>query len=206
MRFAGMILLALVGLGITGPTAATDQTPVTTIKDGILDEIKLYVAKLPGSTRVVIRPFSASDADLTVGDSKKDETKKMQVEAPGLLAEEFVVKLKDSGTFTDVAVLTSDAAVPADAILVSGKFIEMDPGSRAKRYFVGFGAGKSGVTVEGSVKGPDGAMLATFKQRRIGVMGVAGGDSMGKLRSDAKNIAEDIAKFLSAWATGKKLK
>ena len=68
-----------------------------------------------------------------------------------------------------------------DTLLVEGKFVEMDPGSRAKRYLVGFGAGKSGVTVEGSVKAPDGMLLATFKQRRIGVMGAAGGDSMGKL-------------------------
>ena len=70
----------------------------------------------------------------------------------------------------------------------------------------GFGAGKSGVTVEGSIKAPDGSLLANFKQRRIGVMGVAGGDSMGKLVSDTKDIAEDLAKFLSAWAKGNKLK
>jgi hypothetical protein len=37
-------------------------------------------------------------------------------------------------------------------------------------------------------------------------MGVAGGDSMKKLEGDTKNIGEDLAKFLSAWATGKKLK
>jgi hypothetical protein len=71
---------------------------------------------------------------------------------------------------------------------------------------VGFGAGKSGVTVEGAVKGADGAVIATFKQRRVGVMGVAGGDSMGKLISDTKSIAEDLAKFLNAWAKGAKLK
>jgi hypothetical protein len=82
----------------------------------------------------------------------------------------------------------------------------MDPGSQAKRYFVGFGAGKSGVTVDGSVKSSDGTVLATFQQRRVGVMGVAGGDSMEKLVSDTKAIGEDVAKFLNAWVTGKKLK
>ncbi len=60
--------------------------------------------------------------------------------------------------------------------------------------------------VEGSVKGPDGDVLATFEHRRIGVMGVAGGDSLGKLESDTKDIGEDIAKFLSAWAKSKSLK
>jgi hypothetical protein len=37
-------------------------------------------------------------------------------------------------------------------------------------------------------------------------MGVAGGDSLGKLTSDTKNLGEDLAKFLNTWATGKKLK
>ena len=71
--------------------------------------------------------------------------------APGVLADEFVAKLKPMGPFTDVAVQT-DGAAPADAIIVEGVFREMDPGSRAKRAFVGYGAGKSGVMVEGTVK------------------------------------------------------
>ena len=92
-----------------------------------------------------------------------------------------------------------------DALLIEGKFTELDPGSRAKRYLVGFGSGKSGVTVEGSVKAL-GALVASFEQRRIGVMGLGGGDSLGKLASDTRNIGEDLAKFLHAWATGKNLK
>ena len=48
--------------------------------------------------------------------------------------------------------------------------------------------------------------LATFQQRRVGVMGFAGGDSMEKMKADTNAIGDDIAKFLSAWATGKKLK
>jgi uncharacterized protein DUF4410 len=193
------MLIAAVALA-----AAAQGSPVQTVKGGILDEVKLYTAKLPSTTTVVIRPFSATDADLTEGD-KKDETKKMQPIAPGMLADQFVAKLKPMGPFSDVTVATSDA-VPPDAIVVEGKFKEMDPGSRAKRYLVGYGAGKSGVMVEGTVKSSDGTVLATFNQRRVGVMGVAGGDSMDKLRDDTKTIGEDLAKFLSAWANGKKLK
>ena len=159
----------------------------------------------PASKVVVIRPFSATDADIVNGE-KKEETRAMQVRAPNVLNESFVPKLKGLGPFTDVSVLAAGAMPPADAIVVEGKFTEMDPGSQAKRYFVGFGAGKSGVMVDGSVKSADGTVLATFQQRRVGVMGVAGGDSMEKLVSDTKAIGEDIAKFLNAWVTGKKLK
>jgi hypothetical protein len=175
------------------------------VKEGILDEIKLYADKLPSSTRVVIKPFSATDADIVNGE-KKEETKTMQADGPRILSERFVAKLKEFGPFADVSAVDSGSPAPDDALVVEGKFTELDPGSRAKRYFVGFGAGKSGVTVEGSVKTASGTLLATFQQRHIGVMGAAGGDSLGKLVSDTKSIGEDLAKFLSTWAKGKKLK
>jgi len=188
----------------TVPLGAEDR-PVRTIKDGIIDEAKLYAEKLPAATAVVIRPFSATDADITEGE-KKEETKKMQATGPKILGDRFVAKLKEFGPFSDVSFVEGDGAPPAGAIVVEGKFVELDPGSRAKRYFVGYGAGKSGVKVVGSMKSADGSMLASFEQRRVGVMGVGGGDSMDKLVGDTKSIGEDLAKFLSEWAKGKKLK
>jgi hypothetical protein len=184
-------------------TSAANRLPVRAANGGVLDEIKLYVNQ-PPSTRVVIRRFSASDADLVKGNNK-EETKTLQADGPRMLAERFATKLKEIGPFTQVTVLEPGEATPADALVVEGRFTELDPGSRAKRYWVGFGAGKSAVAVEGSVKSADGTLLATFQQRRIGVMGVYGGDSLGKLSSDSKSIGEDIAKFMSAWATGKNL-
>jgi hypothetical protein len=206
MRVLSAVLAATgICLGVWGQAdVAAQGSPVQVMKGGMLDEVKLFVQKLPSTRSVVMRPFSASDADITEGE-KKDETKKMQPIAPGILADEFVAKLKPMGPFTDVAVVTGDG-VPPDAIVVDGKFTEMDPGSRAKRAFVGYGAGKSGVKVQGTITSADGTVLATFEQRRVGVMGGMGGDSMDKLRSDAKSIGEDLAKFLSAWASGKKLK
>ena len=37
-------------------------------------------------------------------------------------------------------------------------------------------------------------------------MGMGGGDSLGKLMSDSRDIGEDIGKFLVKWAGGKDLK
>jgi hypothetical protein len=193
------------GVSRVTPTLHAQGSPVQTVKGGFVDELKLFVAKLPETKVVVMKPFSATDADITEGD-KKDETRAMQPLAPGVLSDEFIARLKSMGPFTDVSLLAEGATPPADAIVVEGKFKEMDPGSRAKRYFVGYGAGKSGVMVEGTIKKSDGTLLATFNQRRVGVMGVAGGDSMEKLRSDTKAIGEDMAKLLNAWGNGKKLK
>jgi len=200
-----LLAVLLTGVGGVWQTLAQERAPVSKVKDGILDEIQLYAAKLPSTTRVVMRPFSATDADIVTGD-KKDATKTMQADGARILGNRFVTKLKEFGPFTDVSVVGAEVTAPTGSLVVDGKFTELDPGSRAKRYFVGFGAGKSGVTVSGTVKTSDGMLLASFEQRRIGVMGAAGGDSLGKLAGDAESIGEDIAKFLSAWAKDKKLK
>jgi len=199
------ILLAVVAVaGVAAPTHSLAQgKPVRTVSDGIIDEAKLYAEKLPAATVVVIRPFSATDEDIVEGDKSKDETKKMQGEAPKLLADQFVMKLKGLGPFTDVSVLEGGAAAPAGALVVEGKFVEMDPGSQAKRIFVGYGAGKSGVKIVGTIKS-DGNLLAEIEQRRVGVM--SGRDSIKILQADTKAIGEDIAKFVSEWGKGKKLK
>jgi hypothetical protein len=186
------------------------QTPVKSIEDGVLDHIQLFVTALepaPTTLAVVMKPFDASLADLGTGgkDGKEDrqsEAKTMQNDGPRVLAERFVATLEKSGPFKSVRMLNSDEAVPDGALVIEGKFVTLDPGSRTKRYLAGFGAGKSSVKVVGSVKDSTGRTLATFDQRRIGAMGLGGGDSLGKMMSDARSIGEDIAKFLAKWARG----
>ena len=127
----------------------------------------------------------------------------MQKQGPRLLADRFAARLMELGPYTDVSVLEPGADVPPHAIVVDGRFTAIDPGSRAKRNWVGLGAGKSMVAVSGSVKSADGRLLATFAQKRLGVME---GDSVGTLSGDSGAIGADIAKFVSVWASGKKLK
>jgi hypothetical protein len=207
-------MFALCGLLTTVLTvAAAPQAAVKTIEDGALDRIELFVATLDmgGDRAVAIKPFDASSADLGTGgkegkESRQEEAKTMQNEGPRVLAERFSSALKEAGPFKDVRVLKPNETAPPNALVVEGKFVELNPGSRAKRYFAGFGAGKSSVKVVGTVKDGSGKTLASFEQRRVGAMGVGGGDSLGKLMSDSRSIGEDIAKFLSKWARGADLK
>jgi len=190
--------------------AASDK-PVKKIEEGLLDSIELYVAALPapGEHTIVVKPFATEKAELGTG-SKKDDDKKAQGQAeqlqqdgPKFLADALVAAIKEEGGFKGAQVGGDNAG--DDALIVEGEFTELDPGSRAKRYFVGFGAGKAAVAVAGTVKDAKGTLLANFKQRRVASMGVAGGDSVKKMTDDCKSIGEDIAKFLSARAKGKKL-
>jgi hypothetical protein len=204
MRNVAVGLLLLV-------SAAAAQGPVKTIEDGALDKIQLFVPKLERTdAAVVIMPFDAAGADLGTGskdgkDARQQEAQTMQNEGPRVLSERFVITLEKLGPFKTVRALKAAEPAPDAALIVEGKFLTIDPGSRTKRYFAGFGAGKSSVKVAGSIKDSTGRTLATFEQRRIGTMGVGGGDSLGKLMSDSRSIGDDIAKFLAKWARGEKL-
>jgi hypothetical protein len=202
----GLLAMVLTAAGVP-------QAPVNTIEDGVLDRIELFVAALdaPAGRTVVVKAFDASAADLGTGgkegkETRQEEAKTMQNEGPRVLAERLTAALTKTGPFKEVRLLKSDQSIPEGALVVEGKFIELNPGSRAKRYFAGFGAGKSSVKVAGTVKDSSGKTLASFEQRRVGAMGVGGGDSLGKLMSDSRSIGEDIAKFLTTWAKGESLK
>jgi hypothetical protein len=203
------IMLSIVALVLTQSPAT--RTPLKTIEGGVLDRIVLYASGLEGAPNltVTLKPFDATSAELGTGgergkDTRRQEAQTMQHEGPRVLAERFVATL-EKGPFKAVRVLTAEEAVPDGALVVEGMFVTLDPGSRTKRYFAGFGAGKSSVKVTGTVKDAQGQTLATFEQRRIGAMGLGGGDSLGKLMSDARSIGEDIGKFLAKWARGDSL-
>ena len=91
--------------------------------------------------------------------------------------------LSEGVGIVDVAKAVALPSAPNPNLALS-KFLVLDPGSRTKRYLAGFGAGKSSVKVSGSVKDAGGQVIATFEQRRIGAMGLGGGDSLGKLMSE----------------------
>ena len=87
----------------------------------------------------------------------------MQNEGPRVLAERFVSTLEKGGPFKSARVFNADEKAPERALFVEGKFVALDPGSRTKRYFAGFGAGKSSVKVVGAVKDSTGRTLAHLR-------------------------------------------
>jgi hypothetical protein len=211
----GLVTLALLALFfVAAPTLASgQQAGPKVIKDGKLDLIKLHVATLaPGAdVPVMMRRFSTEGANLGTGaeggkESRIEEAKKMQKDGPDILATEFAARLTKLGPYAKVTTIVPEDAVPPEAIVVEGKFVQIDPGSRAARYFGGFGAGKSQIAIEGTVKDGTGKLLAEFAQKRVGAMGAFGGDSLEKMTDDTKRVGEDLANFLGAWARGKSLK
>ena len=88
-------------------------------------------------------------------------------------------------------------------IVVEGSFTDMNPGSPPNKS--GVLGERSVMAVSGTVRDGSGKLLARFEHRRLAATVVLGADAAGKMRQDARNLGEDIAKFLKAWTSGKSL-
>jgi hypothetical protein len=108
------------------------------------------------------------------------------------------VKKKAEG----LTVLDAVPTEPAGTLIVRGKVITMDPGSRSKRLFVGYGAGaaRTAVTAE-IVDAATGAVLVRFTQeRRSGIERFGRGSSYEEImKRNLVTLGQDTANLLKAF-------
>jgi hypothetical protein len=189
------------GLSLTVGVPTQDQ-PLKTVREGMLDRIELFVESppRPSESVVTIRPFATDAANLGTGATgSKDEQKAAQAlrtDAPKELETAFMKALSSGGFKGVVRDGTGD-------LVVEGSFTDLNPGSLPKKG--GMLGERSVVAIAGTVKDASGRLLARFEQRRVAATRVLGADPAGKMRQDARNLGEDIAKFLKAWTSGKSL-
>ena len=79
------------------------------------------------------------------------------------LASDVVAELQRRGHRS--AVVLTDAP-PPDAAVVRGRITRIDGGSYALRFWIGLGAGRAQLAVDGAVEQPGGTSLASFRIRR----------------------------------------
>ncbi|MFZ5802035.1 MAG: DUF4410 domain-containing protein [Candidatus Omnitrophota bacterium] len=86
---------------------------------------------------------------------------------------------------------------PTHALLTA--ITKLDPGSRAERWFIGSGAGKSVVQIEGKLVDGNGNILLAFADRRAGAaMGdITGGDSRAMMLQDLEAIVDAVRDTLT---------
>ena len=170
--------LVIAAVALSTVLQAQAPAPVRTVKDGILDEMTLYVEKPPKTSSIVMLPFSATDADIVEGE-KKDETKKLQADGPRLLAEAFAAAVKEAGAFTSVSVIEAGAKPPADA-LGRGRKVHRARSGQPRQALPGGLRLRQSPPSRSKARSnrPTAPLVASFKQRRVGVMGMAGGDSV----------------------------
>jgi hypothetical protein len=82
-------------------------------------------------------------------------------------------------------------------LLIRGKVTLMDPGSRAARYWAGFGAGAARSEIEAEiVDAQSGEVLLRFTQERRSGVGAFGGDYEDLMQRNLVAIGRDAAKIL----------
>jgi hypothetical protein len=97
-----------------------------------------------------------------------------------------------------LTVETSDEP-PSEAgvLILRGRVLEMDPGSRAARYWGGFGAGAARTKIEGElVDAASGRVLLRFTQERRSGFGVGGGNYVNLMQRNLVAIGEDVGNGL----------
>jgi hypothetical protein len=176
------------------------DSPVT-VKDKPLDHATLNVGQIAVDSPIHIHLFETSGVKL--GKAKHQDTARMMAgTVPHLLAVDIVESLRADGfgnvTLDDPS--SANKGPDSEGLSLQGRFTELNPGSQATRQWIGFGAGKSKVCIEGQLLDSEGNQLGEFTDCRSGL---GWGGSAGELQGSAQSIGDGIAKLLGNWAHGK---
>ncbi len=156
--------------------------------------------QLKGYPVVVVKQFKVTEPELN-----DTEDQKLAAEIPSFLQGELVRRLREGGLFTRVVNASETDYTPGaeKALLLEGEITRLAPGSRALRYFVGFGAGRSKAQAETRfVDAQSGQPVMVIADRRVAAYGIFGGDSREHLRESFDDMARDLAKFLIRLSRG----
>jgi hypothetical protein len=109
------------------------------------------------------------------------------------VAQKVAQALHEGGVDAD----TSPRGAPAmGKVMVEGQVTLIDGGSRALRYWVGFGAGATKFAVRGRVRTADGKVLGEFSDERRSGFGMFGGDTETLMHRCVESVAYDVANMI----------
>lgn len=187
--FQVLLLVAIASL------AYADEKPLA--KPGILNEEEVMTSqRLSKYDTIIIKDFSTEGVAYdNINDEEKPKVDAMKPLIVKNLTLSIEMAMKNKKMFKNV-VLNSDAK--DNAVILEGSFTEFNGGSRALRFWVGFGAGKTYLKVKGRlVDAQSGKELATFEDQETGFKGVASMESFADLfPHQAQSLGEHIGEFI----------
>jgi hypothetical protein len=158
----------------------------------------------------IVRAFEASDyanvivQPLDVSATPKPEDADMVDKVSNVLsnaAEPFAEGIAKNAS--SIQVSTDDAKAGArGTLIVRGRVTLMDPGSRSKRLFIGYGAGAARTAITGEiVDAATGEVLLRFTQERLSGMERFGRGSSYEeiMKRNLNAIGKDVANILKAF-------
>lgn len=198
------LVLALVPLLALPATAARGKKKGAPTEPGKytewqeeIDELEVVETfQLSDYSKVVVEPFETDGTPLPEKDDNTYEPVQEVLKDP---AGPFAEGLTE-GLGGKLAVSQGSGGQAGGTLVVRTKVLTMDPGSRAARYWAGFGAGAARAEVSGEVvDASTGKVLLRFKQERRSGVGMAGGDYVKLMQRNLRTIGEDVALIFSAF-------
>jgi hypothetical protein len=164
-----------------------------------MDEVEiLQPFKISDYSRLIVLPLDTSPAKLPPRD---DNTYKPVRNVLSNADQVFIEGLEDEidnklKVVQQEKISESDSEIMSGKVLIlTGKITEINPGSRAARIWIGFGAGKSRVEIEGEiVDAKTQKTLLKFKQARAAAMDTRSYEKT--LNNDLEQIGKDIGEML----------
>jgi len=190
-----MLLTIMMLVCCTTFAAAGDKTLPR--PDALSEETIYLTEKISANyDTLVINDFSADNAEYSnVNDEEKATITKMLPVLKSNIALTLEADLKEKKIFKTI--LRNEGQKDRTVIL-EGQFSEFNAGSRALKFFVGFGAGKAYIKFKGRLlDAQSGKELAVFEDRETGYRGSMTLEGYQDLfPHQAKGIGENLAKFL----------
>jgi hypothetical protein len=198
------LTLALALLALPVATFAKDKKPAPTTPGkytewgGEIDELEILEPfRLAEYSRVAVEPFDTSATPLPDADDNSYAPAKNVL---ARAAQTFVEGFSESLPRPGAAVAEPGKENGPGTLIVRGKVTTMDPGSKAARYWGGFGAGAARTEVSGEVvDGGSGKVLLRFLQERRSGWGLFGGDYEKLMNRNLRTIGEDLAGVLRSF-------
>ncbi|HTG34174.1 MAG TPA: DUF4410 domain-containing protein [Thermoanaerobaculia bacterium] len=198
------IALALALLAFPGAAAfAKDKKPAApttpgkyTEWGGEIDELEVVAPfRLAEYSHIAVEPFDNSETPLPDADDNSYAPAKAVL---AKAAHSFTEGLSESLPKLQAAVTEPGKEAGPGTLVVRGKVTTMDPGSKAARYWGGFGAGAARTEISGEVvDAGSGKVLLRFLQERRSGWGLFGGDYEKLMNRNLRAIGEDLAGALT---------
>jgi hypothetical protein len=157
-----------------------------------IDSIEIVKTfKFADYSKVVVQPLDGSSAPKPEEQDMVEKVEKVAAHASA----PFLEGLKKGVPDAEMAAAKSSAG----ELIVRGKVTALDPGSRAKRMWVGYGAGAARTAIDGEiVDAKSGQVLVRFTQeRRSGIERFGRGSSYEEImKRNLTAIGEDVANIL----------
>jgi hypothetical protein len=159
-----------------------------------IDELEIVrTFKASDYSKVVVQPLDVSSTPPAEENDMKEKVANVLAKATDPFVEGLARKAES------MQVSAGEGSKAPGTLIVRGRVTVMEPGSRAKRLFVGYGAGAARAAITGElVDAATGEVLARFTQERLSGMERFGRGSSYEeiMKRNLRTIGQDVANIL----------